>query len=375
MGSATPSVEAWYHTKQGTFRGFRLTQRFSGGALPVPEIVNIRSAEKSLSDRLIAEMRSTLNRGEQVLLFLNRRGFGYFYHCRSCGATFNCSRCSVSLTYHKATGRLLCHHCGYQTASPDVCPECGSLDLGFSGFGTEKVEEDLQACFPSFRTARLDADSAKKKGAVEDCIRDFYQRDIDILLGTQMVAKGLNFPGVALVGIILADSSLHLPDFRSFEKTFSLITQVAGRAGRYSPNGRVILQTFNPGHHIIRQAARHDLEGFYARELAQRRELNFPPFSRILRILVRGRDEHRVWKAAEQIAGELRNLPSSAAKTEILGPAECPIAILNNNYRVHIMLLTKRIGHLQRSVPEILRTITLPAGLYVEIDVDPQSML
>lgn len=373
MGSATPSVEAWYHRGQRTFEDLRLGERFAGGVLPRLEIVSLRNSPDSLSPRLVSEMRRVLVDGRQVLLFLNRRGFGYFYHCRSCGADFSCARCSVSLTFHKAKQRLICHHCGYQSAVPAVCAECGSLDLGFSGFGTEKVEEDVRNLFPSFKTMRLDADSTQKKGVLEKTIRDFRCGDIDILLGTQMVAKGLNFPGIALVGIVMADSSIHLPDFRSFEKTFALITQVAGRTGRFSPDGQVILQTFNPDHHIIRLAARHDVEGFYTAELAQRRELNFPPFSRILRLLLRGRNAGRVWEGARSLVKKLEACLQPG--DEILGPAECPISILNKNYRVHIMLVVNHISRLQAAVPRILKETKLAAEIYVEIDVDPQSML
>ena len=375
MGSATPSVEAWHHTQKGTFYGLRLNRRLAAGALPQLEVVNMRGSRRSLSDKLIAEMRQTLEEGRQILLFLNRRGFGYFYHCRSCGADFSCIRCSVSLTYHKDRQRLICHHCGYQNTAPQSCSECGSLDLGYSGFGTEKVEEDVQSCFPSFKLARLDADSTKTKGVLESRLWEFRQGSIDILIGTQMVAKGLNFPGVALVGIILADSSLHLPDFRSFEKTFALITQVAGRAGRYRADGRVILQTFSPEHHIIRQAAAQDVDGFYARELIQRRELKFPPFNRFLRILVRGKNEDRVWALAQQLAEKVRSLLSSLPAAELLGPAESPIALINTNYRVHMLILAAKIGHLQSAIPAILQSTKPPAGFYVEIDVDPQSML
>ncbi|MGI9256575.1 MAG: replication restart helicase PriA, partial [Salinispira sp.] len=375
MGSATPSVESWYHCKRGTFTYLRLTERVAEGSLPRLNIVSLRNSSGSLSDRLKEEMRRVLGKGRQVLLFLNRRGFGYFYHCRSCGADFGCSRCSVSLTYHKTRNQLLCHHCGYYIPAPSVCPQCGSRDLGFSGFGTEKVEEDVRNNFPSFRTLRLDTDTTRKRGALEKGIRDFRQGDVDILLGTQMIAKGLNFPGIGLVGIILADSSLHIPDFRSFEKTFSLITQVAGRAGRFGSGGKVILQTLNPDHHIIRLAASHDSEGFYARELYQRQNLSFPPFSRMLRILMRGRSIERVWDAARKFEKELRQLFSGQADGEMLGPVECPVSVLNKNHRVHILLIVKGLSRLQAALPEIVKKIRLPAGVYVEIDVDPQSML
>jgi primosomal protein N' (replication factor Y) len=321
-------------------------------------------------------MRQSLDVQRQVILFLNRRGFGYFYHCRSCGSDFTCTRCSVSLTYHRHNNMLVCHHCGYLQPAPRVCPECGSLDLGFSGFGTEKVEEDVRQTFPSARIARLDTDSTRKKGVLAETIDDFRNGNIDILLGTQMVAKGLNFPGVNLVGIIMADSSLHLPDFRSYEKTFALITQVAGRAGRYSRDGRVILQTLNSSHHIIRQAAASDIEGFYRQEIRTRRELKFPPFSRIIRLLVRGRQEEQVFAAATALRQEIeRFLSDTSSRAEILGPAESPISMLNHNYRVHMLILSSRISELQAGLPRVLENMKFPSSLYVEVDVDPQSLL
>jgi primosomal protein N' (replication factor Y) len=374
MGSATPSVEAWHFMGEGLLRRLELSRRLSGGALPAMEVVNIRGAQGSLSPRLIEAVRESLAAGRQSILFLNRRGFGYFYHCRSCGHDFSCARCSVSLTYHKGKDRLVCHHCGYQIAAPASCPECGSLDLGFSGFGTERVEEDVRAAFPNARVIRLDTDSTRKKGVLEEGIEAFRAGAIDIMLGTQMVAKGLNFPGVNLVGIILADSSLHLPDFRSYEKTFSLITQVAGRAGRYHTDGRVIIQTLNPKHPVIALSSGMAIEEFYRRELESRRQLKFPPFTRILRLLVRGRNAGEVWESASALAGALRRILDDGG-TELLGPAESPLAVVNRNYRVHMLLLTPRIGALQARLPAVLEDLKLPRGVHLEIDADPQSVL
>ncbi len=374
MGSATPSVEAWHFMQEGKLERLNLTRRLSGGAMPSMELVNIRGSEASLSERLRNEIRASLDARRQVILFLNRRGFGYFYHCRSCGQDFSCARCSVSLTYHKSKGRLVCHHCGYSIPAPEACPECGSLDLGYSGFGTEKVEEDVRRAFPNSTVLRLDTDSTQKKGVLQKGIEDFRNGKIDILLGTQMVAKGLNFPGVNLVGIIMADSSLHLPDFRSYEKTFALITQVAGRAGRYHRDGKVIVQTLNPAHHIIRQSAALDMDGFYARELESRRQLNFPPFSRMLRLLVRGKDARAVWEVAGALASAVNRVLQDA-QGEVLGPAESPLAIVNKNYRVHMLILTPRMAALQSLLPRVLRGIKSPRGIHLEIDTDPQSLL
>ncbi len=380
MGSATPSVEAWYHMHRGSLEKLQLSRRLSGGALPTLRIVNMRGVEGSLSGELQGAIRGTLDQGRQVILFLNRRGFGSFYHCRSCGGDFSCTRCSVSLTYHKASNRMVCHHCGYNQDPESACPECGSLDLGFSNFGTEKVESDLAHSFPNAETRRLDTDIARKKGELEKTIREFRAGTIDILLGTQMVAKGLNFPGVKLVGIILADAALHLPDFRSYERSFSLITQVAGRAGRYHADGQVIIQSLNSTHHVIRMAAENRIEDFYRKELESRKALRFPPFSRVMRLVVRGKDSSQVWNIARRLSDELRNRfaspgPGQEANYDFLGPAESPIWKLNNNFRVHLMILGAKLGPLQSWLPGLLLSLRLPRGIYVEVDVDPQSLL
>ncbi|HON14783.1 MAG TPA: primosomal protein N', partial [Treponema sp.] len=319
MGSATPSAEAWKLMEEGTITRLALSRRLSGGAPPNIKIVDLSGTEGCLSDELKEEIRETARLGRQTILFMNRRGFSYFYHCRQCGYELTCKHCSVSLTYHKQLGKAVCHYCGYSVVPPRACPQCGSLEAGFAGFGTEMIEEEVQRTFPDLRVRRADADSTSKKGSLRETLDVFRAGGIDILLGTQMVAKGLNFPGVRLVGVVLADTALHLPDFRAAERTFSLIVQVAGRAGRYFPDGRVLVQTFRPQDPAITYACSADIEGFYRYELTQRKDLGFPPYTRLIRITVRSKQAEQADQAIQKLAGLLkRELPKDS---DILGPA------------------------------------------------------
>jgi primosomal protein N' (replication factor Y) len=374
MGSATPSVEAFHLMESGSITRIHLTRRLAGGSMPRIEVVDMKGEKGSISRRLEAEIRDTLSAGEQVILFLNRRGFSYFFHCRSCGYEMQCRHCSVSLTYHKEKERMICHYCGYSTPPAGVCPECGSFDVGYSGFGTEKIEEDITALFPDAVTGRLDTDTVRKRGSSFEIVEKFRGREIDILLGTQMVAKGLNFPGVSLVGIILADTGLSLPDFRSAERTFQLITQVSGRAGRFSPNGRVIIQTFRPENEAILFARGGDLPGFYRWELGIREALKFPPFSRLFRIVVRGRSRGPVEETSGELAEILLEyLPEEA---ELLGPAECPLAVISGNHRHQIIIRTSSFSRTHAVVGKILGDFAEKnKKVYFEIDVDPVSLL
>ncbi len=373
MGSATPSVEARQLMEDGRLREYRLTQRLAGGAEPEIRIVEMRGEQGILSGELQRALMACLQDKRQAILFLNRRGFSYFFHCRSCGYEMRCSHCSVSLTYHKQRNVMLCHYCGYQERPVEVCPECGSLDVGYSGYGTEGIEGEITRLFPEARIARVDTDSVQKKGSLEKILTRFRKREIDLLLGTQMVAKGLNFPGVRLVGIVMADTTLMLPDFRAAERTFSLLTQVAGRAGRFHPDGEVVIQTYHPEAPAIRLAAEGKQEEFYRTELAVRRMLKFPPFARIVRILFRGKDKAKVIQAADQLSRYIeRDLP---AGIELLGPAEAPIALIAGNYRTHLMLRGGNFSALHRLLSHFLEQIPSPSGIYREIDADPVSLL
>jgi primosomal protein N' (replication factor Y) len=375
MGSATPSAEAWKLMGEGQIKRLNLSRRLAGGKPPEITAVSLEGTEGCLTPALKQEILTTARAGRQTILFLNRRGFAYFYHCPSCGFELTCKHCSVSLTWHKEKGRAVCHYCGYSVAPPRACPSCGSLEAGFRGFGTEMIEEELRRTFPELRVRRVDADSVAKGGGLEETLGMFRAGAIDILLGTQMVAKGLNFPGVRLVGVILADTGLHLPDFRAAERTFSLLVQVAGRAGRYFPDGKVIIQTFRMGDPVIEKSLALDVEGFFQAEIAQRKVLNFPPFTRLIRFNFRSRDPVRADKAAGRLAGLAGPLLPPGA--DILGPAECPIGIIAGNHRRHLILRGPDMGPLHRAARAALGSYEKgkDSRVYVEIDVDPVSLL
>jgi primosomal protein N' (replication factor Y) len=373
MGSATPSVEAWRLMDEGVIERLHLTVRLAGGAKPQVEIVDMRNESGPISGRLAEAVRSAYAEGGQSILFLNRRGFSYFFRCATCGHEIRCRNCSVALTYHKDRDALVCHYCGYRVSPPSACPECGSLDIGWVGFGTERIEEEAARLFPDMRIRRLDADSTARAGELESAIEDFREGGADILLGTQMVAKGLNFPRVKVVGVVLADTSLNFPDFRAAERAFSLIVQVAGRTGRFSPDGRVILQTYRPANEVILLAAAMDAPGFYARELEVRRELGFPPFARLVRIVFRSKEKTRALSAAGEFSRFLQpRLPSGA---EILGPAECPLGMVAGSYRWQIILRAVELGPLHRAVASALEEYRPPSTVAIEPDVDPVNLM
>jgi primosomal protein N' (replication factor Y) len=371
MGSATPSLEAWHSIREGRIPCLRLASRMSGGSLPEVRIRGLAGESIPLSRALIAEIRRTHEAGRQTILFLNRRGFAYFFHCRSCGYEMKCRQCSVALTYHKQRGQMVCHYCGFRTAPIAVCPECGSLDVGYSGFGTEKIEEELTRLFPDLAVRRVDTDAVRHKGELRRLLTDFRSARIDILVGTQMVAKGLNFPGVKLVGIVLADSGLRLPDFRAAERTFGLIVQVSGRAGRYHPDGIVLVQTYLPSNRTIVLAAQGRLEEFYAEELDSRRALGFPPHTRLVRVVFRSRSAAKAEKAAADFVRPLE----AAREVEVLGPAECPLSVIAGNSRTQVLLRSADFGRLHAAARRAVRSFAAPAGVYLEVDVDPVSLL
>ncbi|MFP4407760.1 MAG: primosomal protein N' [Spirochaetaceae bacterium] len=373
MGSATPSLEAWHHMREGTLREFRLTRRLSGGQLPKTEIVDLKHESSLLSKRLLTAIRETVARGRQAILFMNRRGFSSFFHCRSCGYEMTCHRCSATMTYHKSRGQMVCHYCGYETKPVTVCPECGSLDVGYASFGTERVEEEVAAQLPELRIARVDSDSTRRKGSLQRIFKEFHDGQIDLLLGTQMVSKGLNFPGVQLVGIIVADTGLNMPDFRSAERTFAHIVQVAGRAGRFTPDGEVIIQSYKPESKAVRLAAAGDIERFYREELEVRRDLGYPPFTRLIRLLLRGRNREMVRSTAAELLRELIDaLPPEA---QLLGPAPCVLERVNHNYRVHMLIHGDTLPEIHRPLRRVIREFPVPASVYLEIDIDPVTLL
>ncbi len=373
MGSATPSVEAWNLMAEGRLARLDLTRRLSGGALPEVSVVNVRGSDSLISGTLRDAIRETHGGGGQSILFLNRRGFGHVFHCRSCGFEMTCPHCSVALTYHRSDAKMVCHHCGYRAEAPRVCPVCASLDVAYASFGTERIEEEVAARFPGLTCARLDTDSTRKRGESGRILAAFERGEIDILLGTQMVAKGLNFPRVQTVGIVLADTGLSLPDFRAAERTFSLIVQVAGRAGRFRTDGRVIVQTMRPDHPAIRRAVEHRVEEFYADELETRRQLGFPPFGRLLRIVLRGGRAKDVAASIAELAEAIRReLP---AGIEVMGPVPCALERIKRNWRHHLLLRGESMGVMHRVVRKELDAFRPPRGVHVEVDIDPVNLL
>ncbi len=372
MGSATPTVEAWHLMAEGRLKRLELRGRPAGGAMPVVDVVDMKSEKNLLSRKLVQAMSRVLGEGRQVLLFLNRRGFSYRYSCRSCGEELLCRHCSVPLTYHKSRGRMICHYCGFSSPAPHYCPHCRSTEMSAAGFGTEKVEEDVARLFPDKRVVRLDADESRKKDVLKNALRDFQGGDIDILLGTQMVAKGLNAPGLKLAAVLSADGILNLPDFRAAEKTFALIVQTSGRVGRFLPDGEVIIQAFRPDSPAIRYAARGDVSGFYLQELEQRRVLGFPPFSRLFRVLVSGTHEDRVISAAREVAARLA---ASGAFEELLGPAECALSRISGQYRHHIILRSQSFDASHAALAQALGECSVPRGVRLMADSDPVNLL
>lgn len=381
MGSATPSAEAWHAMANGTIMRHTLTRRLAGGAEPAVKAIDLSALalDGCISPELAGAITETLAQERQVILFLNRRGFTHFFRCNSCGFEMQCKNCSVALTFHKNEKRLRCHYCGWQTVPPQECPACGSLDVGYSGFGTEFIEQEVRAKFPHARIVRVDTDNVTRKGELQEKLDAFRRGEYDIMLGTQMVAKGLNFPRLQLVGVILADTGLHLPDFRAQERTFALITQVAGRAGRFFPDGRVLVQTYAPDRMPIACAVQGATAQFYDEELKQRAALDFPPFSRLVRLVFRAPTEAQAEQAAAGAAAILRESLKKNARAadgpEILGPAACPIAKIAANWRYQILLRGNNRAVMQAVAADLLYNYKHDSDVYIECDVDPVALL
>lgn len=386
MGSATPSVESWNSISNGQFECHKLTKRLAGGAPPKIKIIDLSkqpSSGQSISQELFEAIDKAVAEKRQAILFLNRRGFNHFFRCSYCGYELKCKNCSVPLTYHKSINRLKCHYCGWSLEAPNSCPQCGSFDVGYSGFGTEFIEAEVKAKFPNARVVRVDTDSLTKKGELQEKLDAFKKGEYDIMLGTQMIAKGLNFPNLKVVGIVLADTGLHLPDFRASEKTFALITQVAGRAGRFFPDGEVYVQTYNPGAESIYYACNSKVNEFYSSEISTRKLLEFPPFSRLVRLVFRSPNledtkstAHNAKQILEEQLSELKKKFSSlSADIEILGESECPINKIAANYRYQIILKSKNINILQRMTDHLINDFTHPSNVYIETDIDPVNLL
>jgi primosomal protein N' (replication factor Y) (superfamily II helicase) len=380
LGSATPSVETRFNADSGKYTLLRLPERIAQRPLPEVQIVDMRTEfletkrQATFSRKLIEEMQRRLALGEQIMLLLNRRGFSSFMVCRACGERMLCANCSVVLTWHKRDRRMLCHYCGYAEKVPARCPQCDSEYIQFLGTGSERVEDELHQHLPGARIARLDRDSAVGKGAYARILQSFRDGDTDILVGTQMIAKGHDIPNVTLVGVVLADIGLSMPDFRAGERSFQLLTQAAGRAGRGAAPGRVIIQTLNPGNYAIRFAAEQDYEGFYKKELDFRKWMRYPPFSVCANVLVRAEKQEDALAMATHLGFVLNPAPP---EMRVMGPAEAPVARVKNEFRYQILLKAFKRTAL-RGVLKDLRAFAEkekwnPTALL--IDVDPISLM
>ncbi|AKA69967.1 primosomal protein N' [Clostridium scatologenes] len=382
LGSATPAVETYYRCKNKDIELITIKNRADNAIMPKIEIVDMRQEllnnNKSMfSKKLYESIEERLNKKEQIILFLNRRGFSTFVSCRKCGYVFKCDNCDISLTYHRDEGKLVCHYCGSSRKSPSICPECGSKYVKYFGVGTEKIEQEIKKYFPDARTLRMDFDTTRGKNSYETIYNTFKKEKADILIGTQMVAKGLDFKNVTLVGIIAADLSLNLPDFRSNERTFQLITQVSGRAGRGEKRGEVIVQTYSPESYSIICAANNNYKSFYEEEIKVRNIMEYPPFVDLFLINMSSKNENILIKSIQNVGIFLKNVLEKNDTIKILGPCPCEISKIKEFYRWQIILK----GDMKKEIKEKIRKLVydLLKNVYndirVSIDVNPNSLL
>lgn len=382
LGSATPSMESYHNARAGKYRLLELPRRADDKQMPLVRVVDMRQEARQekgvpiFSRRLRDAIASRLERGEQTMLFLNRRGYATSLQCPKCGYVAQCPNCSVALTYHRHNQSLLCHICGYGHPAPAVCPEakCRNPAIRYAGLGTEKVEDTLRKLFPKARIRRMDSDTLQRKEDYRRILGDFRTGKIDVLVGTQMIAKGLHFPNVTLVGIVYADLSLHQPDFRAGERTFQLLTQVAGRAGRGDVEGEVIVQAFTPFHPAIQYARQHDFPGFYDQELEFRQQLRYPPCGRVALFTLKGRNEDKVRFTATHLAKELERLLSPLKDWTLAGPAPAPLLRAETYYRHQIMVRTRQMSRLSRLVEGLLVSLSLPEDVSLVVDIDPVNL-
>lgn len=378
LGSASPSFETLQRCRDGSWTHVRLPERVSGRSMPVVEVVDLAgefaSGNRGMFSRaLLRALEETRDSRGKAVLFLNRRGFASFVLCRECGHVPSCESCSSSLTYHDVNPSLRCHHCGVIRPLPAVCPQCGSPYLRQFGAGTQRVHAELESSLPGWPVVRMDADTTKGKGAHERLLAEFEALDSGVLLGTQMIAKGLDYPDVTLVGVITADVTLNLPDFRAGERTFQLLEQVAGRAGRGAIPGRVIVQTYWPQHPAVCYAARHDIDGYFDSESQARRELGYPPFGRLVNVHVWGRAAHAVEHQAERVADALRS--AGDPRMQVLGPSPSPLSRLKGVHRWHVLVKGDAGADLPAAVGASLGRIKPVAGVTIVADVDPVDLL
>jgi primosomal protein N' (replication factor Y) len=382
LGSATPSMQSYLNSRRGKCLYLRLPQRVADRPLPTVEIVDMTTQKDPggrpliLSSRLMQALSETLQERKQALLFLNRRGFDTFVVCLDCRHFFHCLNCSVAMSHHAAEGKLKCHYCDLTIEIPRRCPACGGFRIHSFGVGTQKLEAEVKKNFPAARVMRMDSDTTAASGAHGRILRALERKEIDILVGTQMIAKGHDFPEVTLVGVICADTSLNMPDFRATEKSFQLLTQVSGRGGRGDVPGKVVIQTFNPDHYAIRRAKNHDDEGFFRDEFPARQSLSWPPFSRMINLQMSSLDQEEGRQAAERIAAYARSrcAETSPADIGIVGPAEAPIAKIKGRYRWQMLLTGKDSKALHVLAREILSN-AVQARMDLKVDVDPVNFM
>ncbi|QKJ31198.1 primosomal protein N' [Mucilaginibacter mali] len=380
LGSATPSMESYYNAHNGKYGFVELTERFGGVEMPTTEVVSIaeetkkKTIQSHFTSVLMNDITTALANKEQVILFQNRRGYAPIIICKVCAYTPKCINCDVSLTYHKSSGKLHCHYCGYKEESPSVCPACGSTQLEYKGFGTEKVEDELKLLLPEARIARMDLDTTRSKNAFQNILNDLDEHRIDILAGTQMVAKGLDFAGVTVIGIISADSLLKYPDFRANERAFQMLSQVSGRAGRRGKQGKVVIQTYDPGHRVIKQVIENDYVDLYNTEMTERKSFKYPPFYRLIQLDIKHKDPEVLYHQAEYLAKELRK----HFDDRVIGPEYPLVGRIRNYFIKSIMMKFEKDGI---SLPKVKATIKdvilqfnttkLSKGSIIQPDVDP----
>lgn len=381
LGSATPSMESFARAKKGVYTLLTLDSRVNDRPLPSVNIIDmreeLREGNRSMFSRMLFDkIKDRLEKGEQAVLFLNKRGYSSFIMCRDCGYVAGCPHCDVSMTYHRHRHQLKCHYCGYEEQAPSLCPECNSEHIRHFGTGTQKVEEELLKLLPEARIIRMDVDTTGTKGAHERLLRQFGNKQADILLGTQMIAKGLDFPDITLVGVLSADTMLHLPDFRSSEKTFQLLTQVSGRAGRHQLPGEVVIQTYTPEHYSIQLAAEQNYDSFYQQEMMMRKMGGYPPFYYLTLINVSHKEAIEASSAANKIVAKIK--PSLSPAAVILGPVASPIARINDRYRWQCLIKYKREPKLKAVLKEVLDHYAKQGkstGLLVSIDIHPYMLM
>ena len=384
LGSATPSLESWHNADRGAYTRLSLPHRVEDRPLPPVRLIDLRREPKqpgqhfAIGPTLEDGMRRALKAGGQVLLLLNRRGYSTHVHCPACGHVAQCQHCDLALTFHRHKAALACHYCGWETAPVTKCPACLQSTIKYQGMGTEKLHAEIEQKFPGRVVQRMDSDTMQKPGSHQRVLDAFRDGLVHILMGTQMIAKGLDYPNVTLVGVVNADVGLHLPDFRAAERTFQLLAQVAGRTGRGPKGGTVMVQTFTPDHPCVVQAQTHDYLGFAAAELAHRKEHLYPPYHRLARLIVRSQKQEAAGAFADTLAGAFREAVARAERlngaVRVLGPAECPVFKLNDFYRFHFQLQSGNSGHLHTVLREVLSVAKPPHGVEYQVDVDPASM-